>query len=283
MQYALHQADYSIVIDETGAELISLKKSGIEFLWDKQKPYWQRQAPVLFPIIGKLKNNKYTYKGKEYSLPQHGFARDMAFDLVAQSANHLEFKLENRVENYPFDYELKIAYTLDDSGLLTSYKVKNNDEVPMPFSIGAHPAFRCPHSADETLEDYCVEFPDDEYIISDSLQDGLRTGRMKKITLDNNRLWLSEELFKDDALVLSGLKSKAITLKGKSHQVSMDTGTAEWLGIWKQPGAPFVCLEPWWGVADRVDADGDIFRKEGVRVIEAGEVWEGWFRLTLKV
>jgi galactose mutarotase-like enzyme len=280
--YTLDSKHYFIGVDSVGAELTYLRKGEKDFLWNKERPYWQRKAPVLFPIVGKLKDNKYRYEGKEYSLPQHGFARDADFELVSQENDKIKLKLENRYANYPFEYQLSISYSLDDKGLETIYHVKNIGEEPMPFSIGAHPAFRCPAEPDEKFEDYHIIFPDDEFITREFLQDGLRSGVMKKINLDQHTLWLNEELFKDDALVLHDLKSKTILLNGKHHSIQMDKNDALWFGIWKQPGAPFVCLEPWWGLADSVNHNGNIMEKEGIMMLEPGGIWESSFRIKVE-
>lgn len=278
MIHSLSNKDYEIEVSSFGAELISLRKNNLNYLWTKTQPYWQRHAPVLFPIVGKLKGNKYTYKNIEYSLPQHGFARDSEFELYERTENSLLFRLiENINPNYPFEFDFFIRYSLENTGLKTTYIIENKGAEILPFSVGAHPGFLCPFSINEKLEDYYFEFENDEELHCTMLQEGLLTSVIKSIPLENKKLYLSEVLFKDDALVLSGFKSKWVSLKGPNYALKVSWDDCTFLGLWKQPQAPFVCIEPWWGVADSVESNQNILEKKGINLLAPGEVREFWF------
>lgn len=272
--------NYSISVTEKGAELTSLKKDGVNLLWTKTAPFWQRHAPVLFPIVGKLKDNTYYYAGAKYTLPQHGFARDARFELLQQTDDTLFFRMiENQNTNYPFRYEFYISYTIGADGVKTNYTVENKGEVVLPFSVGAHPGFLCPLLADETLDDYYFEFENETILQRTLLQDGLLTSNTEFLTLQQHSLPLSETLFKDDALVLSGFTSKWVALKSKNYSLKVSWDDCTYLGLWKQPSAPFVCIEPWWGVADSLTHQQDIMTKKGINLLQPGEKGSFWFRI----
>jgi len=282
MEYELSKNDYRILVSGHGAELISFEKSGSDYLWDKKVPYWQRQAPVLFPIVGKLKENTYVYNGVKYTLPQHGFARDSEFELKEKSERHLLFRLlNNRNPNYPFSFELYIEYSIDLDGVTTRYIVHNIGTGIMPFSIGAHPAFKCPFYPDEQLEDYFFEFEKDEKLNRNLIRNGLLTGENKVITLSHKKLFLSEALFMDDALVLSGLESTQINLRSELYFLKLTCKNYTYLGLWKQPGAPFVCIEPWWGVTDHFSHSQNFMDKRGLNFLEPGERKEFQFTISI--
>ncbi len=282
MIYSLSKDDYMIEVSSLGAELASLKKNNINYLWSKTKPWWQRHAPVLFPIVGKLKNNIYFYDGKEYSLPQHGFARDSEFELIEKTDASLLFRLITfNNPNYPFEFDFFIKYSIAPSGITTSYRVQNKGDDILPFSVGAHPGFICPFHAYETLENYYFEFDDDESLKRTILNEGLLTAHSLTILLENKKLPLSEMLFKDDALVLSGFKSKWIALKSENYALKVSWDNCTYLGLWKQPDAPFVCIEPWWGVADSETHNQELIHKTGINLLKPGEKKEFWFNIDI--
>ncbi len=282
MKYNLTKDNYEISVDTLGAELTELKKDGVNYLWTKTPPFWQRHAPVLFPIVGKLKNNSYVYEGREYSLSQHGFARDSEFELVAETSNSLEFRLiENKNPNYPFDFNFFITYTLSTEGLRTSYRIVNEGSKVLPFSVGAHPGFLCPLNTGENLEDYFFEFEADDYLHRTKLQDGLLTDIEQQIALADRIIPISEFLFKDDALVLSKFKSKWVTLKSKTYSLKVSWDDCTYLGLWKQPNAPFVCIEPWWGVTDEADTNSKIIEKRGIHLLNPKDEKSFWFEMMI--
>lgn len=262
-------------ISEKGAELISLiDKNQKEFIWEGNPEFWGKHSPVLFPIVGTLKNNSYEYDGKQYSLSRHGFARDMLFIVIEKSEKSITFSLsdnEHTFNIYPFRFELLISYTLEENSLQINYKVQNKNTFKMPFSIGAHPAF----ALSENFEKYSLLFPNDEKLYHHPLENDLLSDHVKAISLKNHKLSLSYELFKDDALVFKTIVSKNITiLKNGLPQLKLHFNGFPNLGIWTKTKAPFLCIEPWFGYSDSANASGNITEKEGIQIIEPDEKFE---------
>lgn len=268
-----------IEVDNQGAQLqkLILKENEKNYLWHGDSKYWGRRAPVLFPIVGRLKEDKYQYNSQEYKMTQHGFARDNEFKLVDQGNNYLTYALEENektLEKYPFKFRLEIKYTIQENSLVITYKVINQDQKDMYFSIGAHPAFYWPLKEDEKKEDYYLEFDQEEKAAKYLLETGLLNHK-KELILDNQKiLELCPDIFKNDALVFKDLKSKKVTLKSKKseREVQMEFKNFPYLGIWSQSAAaPFICIEPWQGIADSVDSSGKIEEKEGIKHLKSGE------------
>lgn len=275
MKYYLQNSEMEIAVQSKGAELTSIinKRNRKEYLWQADPAYWNRHAPVLFPIVGKLKDNRYTYEGEEYEMSQHGFARDRNFNLEKKDEEVLRFRLENQVdtyENYPFRFILDISYSLVGSTILVEYKIRNTDEKNIFFSIGAHPAFNCPITEGEKFEDYSLFFNEVENSNRYLISEGLLTGKEAPVPFKRNELPLSYSLFENDAIVLQEFKSDTVTLKSKksNHGVRVSFPGFPFLGIWtKRKGAPFLCIEPWCGLADSENASGKIEAKEGINVL----------------
>lgn len=273
MIYSLENSNIKITASPFGAELHSItgKKSNTEFLWNGNPDFWKYHAPVLFPIVGKVLNLKYRVDGREYTLPQHGLARVSEFELISQSDTSLEFELkynEDSLKVYPYKFSLKISYTLLETGVKIGYTVGNLDDKKIYFSIGAHPAFMCPIEKDEVLEDYYFEFNKNETSSIMLLNEMGNFTRERSPYLNNeNKIPLSKEIFKNDALVFDDLKSDTITIKSDKNNKSLAfefTGFP-YMGLWAPvSGAPFVCIEPWFGHADYADFTGEFKDKEGV-------------------
>lgn len=273
MIYSLENSNLKITASPYGAELHSItgKKDNTEFLWNGNAEYWKYHAPVLFPIVGKVINSKYRVDGNEYELPQHGLARISDFNLISQCDNSLEFELkynEGSLKVYPYKFSLKISYTLLDSGVKVGYTVTNLDNKNIYFSIGAHPAFMCPIEEDEVLEDCFFEFNKKETSSIMLLNESGNFSRERASYLnDENRIPLCKDAFKNDALVFDDLKSDAISIKSnKSNKsLTLEFNNFPYMGLWAPiNGAPFVCIEPWFGHADFADFNGDFKDKEGV-------------------
>jgi galactose mutarotase-like enzyme len=268
-----------ISVTSAGAELVEIiyKPTGINYLWSGDSTIWGRKAPVLFPIVGKVKNNQYTYKGKTYTLPQHGFARDKEFKVVEQKSNSIALSLTSdtsTLEVYPFQFELQITYQLEGAKLSTIYKVINKDSDEIYYSIGAHPGFTCPLYSNESYSDYRLVFNQKEQLSRVLLQGGLRSKDYESIVLTENQktLPLTMDLFEvKDAIVVKNLKSDVIRLESKNHSHGLEFSFKNypWFGIWSKPG-PFVCLEPWMGVADHIEATGELTEKEAIQKLASG-------------
>jgi galactose mutarotase-like enzyme len=278
MLYNLENALASVEVDSQGAELsgFTLVSTGRQYIWAAEPEVWARHAPILFPIVGKLKMNEYRYKDKTYYLPQHGFARDMAFTLRAQSENSLEFELkesEATLKVFPFQFVLRVKYVLVGTCLNISYTVLNPSETePLYFSIGAHPGFNTQANPDESKPNYYLEFSEPETLYRVPLEAGLLLEPETEPFIENaTRIPLTDSLFARDALVFENHKSGAMALKCEQSTYSVQIGIkAPYLGIWAKDGAPFVCIEPWEGIADSKQASGQFADKKGIKFLAPG-------------
>ncbi|MCR9249844.1 MAG: aldose 1-epimerase family protein [bacterium] len=266
---------------EKGAELASFrsKDTGVEYIWQANPDHWGRHAPVLFPIVGKLKHDSYRVDGHSYELSQHGFARDRNFELVKAQQESCTFQLkwtEGSLASYPYKFILEISYELREKELITAYKVTNADNTEIYFSIGAHPAFNCPHLPGKKRSDYSLLFNQFESASKHLLDNGLFNGETK-LSLDNQKaLYISDDLFDEDALVFKGMKSNAVILNDGDHNVfEFKFENFPYLGIWsKSSESPFVCIEPWFGLADSVDHDQNYQTKEGINKLDIRKSFE---------
>jgi galactose mutarotase-like enzyme len=268
-----------------GAELQSLinKQNNINYLWNGNAAYWAKFSPVLFPIVGGLKGNTYRFENNTYHLPRHGFARDHDFEVIHISDTELVFKLshsEETLKNYPFQFVLHLRYRLQGSHLSCTYEVSNpSQENSLWFSIGAHPAFSVPLKDDLLYTDYFVEFNKDHSLAYHKIKNDLITNETINIELTEARLPLAHKLFYDDALVFKSLKSNCITLgtKKDKHGLHFKFNDFPFFGIWAAKDANFVCLEPWCGIADNIDHEQDLKKKEGIIELRAMGNWnQSW-------
>lgn len=269
-------------IKHTGAELCSLKDNfGKEYIWGGNPTFWGKHSPVLFPIVGTLKNNSYQHDNSEFQLSRHGFAREMEFKLIDKQEDCATFSLvstSKTKEKYPFDFDLHLIYTLENKSLKIEYKVFNNGESKMPFSIGAHPAFDLPGN----FENYSLVFGKKETLNYYLLKDGLISDTTDELHLDKNELHLNYGLFANDALVFKSIASKSITILEKSKPfLKVSYSDFPDLGIWTQPNAPFICIEPWFGYSDTVAKSGDLFEKEGIQILEAKATFHSAFSIEI--
>jgi galactose mutarotase-like enzyme len=279
MQYTIESQWLQVSVEHKGMELSSIKSktTGQEHLWQGDPQFWTGRAPILFPNIGALKNGRTSYQGKEYALPKHGFLRHSSeARLIGQSPDTLVFRFDSSPETlevYPFNFNLEVSFHLNGRKLEISHRVHNPDNQALYYSLGGHPAFACPLLPGEKLEDYRIEFPQEEtdhtWMIN---SDGLIGERGEMILNSSKKIRLHDHIFDHDALIFKELKSREVSL---SHQergpiVKMEFADFDYLGIWAKPGAPFVCLEPWLGIADSAQHSGDLSDKEGIRILAPG-------------
>jgi galactose mutarotase-like enzyme len=269
-------------IKHTGAELCSLKNNfNTEYIWSGNPDFWGKHSPILFPIVGTLKNNSYQHNNVEYHLSRHGFAREMNFELIDKKEDSATFSLtasDETLKKYPFDFELHFIYKLEDTSLKIEYKVINKEKTKMPFSIGAHPAFDLPGD----FENYSLEFENEETLTFHLLEDGLISNTTEQIQLDGKQLHLNHKLFENDALVFKKLLSKSITILESSKPIlKVNYSDFPDLGIWTPPNAPFICIEPWFGYSDTVDTFGNLFEKEGIQVLDSNETFKSQFSIEI--
>jgi len=271
--YTISNEYLTVTINEEGAELTSIKYNDTEYLWTGDKKYWGRHAPVLFPMVGALKDNKCMIKGIEYQMTQHGFARDMTFGLFAKTKDSISFLLQSNEETlkkYPFDFELYIKYELNVRAVKVTYEVVNSGNNAMFFSIGGHPGF----NLFSDIKDYYIEFEENETQNKIFVENGLVKFTDKLRLNDSNKIQLDENSFNDDAMIFKDLTSSKVWLKSNKtdKSICMHIAGFPYLGIWsKKDGAPFVCLEPWFGIADTVEHNGDFTKKEGIIELNIGE------------
>jgi len=281
-QFYLENMNLKVTINQKGAEVsrVLSKEKGTEYMWNADGAYWNRTAPVLFPIVGSLKDKKYTAEGKEYTMSQHGFARDMDFKFVKQNNKSISFRLdanEFTKELYPYNFSLEVSYKLDGYNLTTSWKVINNDERDMHFQIGGHPAFMCPVDKKTKQSDYFFAFDTDKPLKYKLLKDGLVSEDGGELVTEDGVIRIDEHMFDKDALIFEGQGVKRVELCKPNKMVYVSvTFDAPLFGIWSPAGknAPFVCIEPWYGRADKTDFSGTIADREYDNALAPGESFE---------
>ena len=272
-----------------GGELISIKKDGKEYLHDG-KEFWNRHAPILFPIVGMIKDNKTSILGKTYEMKQHGFARDMKFEEVFKSEDEVKYYLkynEETLKKYPFKFELNIIYKIDnlENSISTIYEVKNIDDKEIIFGLGAHPAFKCDYSSG----DYYLKFEkehEDENIKIEQLTDGLinNTSIDARSIIKNNIIELKKDTFDKDAIIMTNINSSKIKLINKKENkevLEFDFTGFPYLAIWSKKGAPFVCIEPWFNTADKIDSNGIFEEKEDLIELKPEKIFRCEYKVKL--
>ncbi len=273
--YTLTNDEITVVIASKGAELQRLysNQTQLEYLWNGDPTFWGKKSPVLFPIVGGLKDNTYYYNEKSYQLNRHGFARDMEFEVIYQDATSISFLLEadeTTRKNYPFQFEFFVYYELLDNTLAVSYFVKNTDEKDILFSVGAHPAFALPLVKETEFSDYYLLFNKNEHAGHYPLAaNGLIETTATPLLNNTNKLPLTKSLFYTDALVFKSLQSNRISIVSDKteHGLTMLFDNFPYMGIWSSKDANFICLEPWCGIADNVDTNQQLINKEGMNIL----------------
>lgn len=281
--YTLKSGDMAALVTSFGAELKSLKdcRTRQEYMWDANPEFWKRTSPVLFPLVGNYKNKEVRYNGHVYSLPQHGFARDMEFELISLKKDEIWFGLSSTTETlqkYPFPFRLEIGYQLEERKVRVFWRVINKGNETMYFSIGGHPAFRCPLKKDEKQTDYYIGFDTKKEVVSRMIgPDGLPGEMLLTYPLEDGLLQITDNLFDHDALIIENKQAQKVSLctPDKKPYVTVSF-EAPLFGVWSVPGmaAPFVCIEPWYGRSDRTDFSGTLQEREFGNVLEAGGVFE---------
>ncbi|HAO5813676.1 TPA: aldose 1-epimerase family protein [Listeria monocytogenes] len=273
-----------------GAELTRIfrKDTGIEYLWNADSKFWGRHSPVLFPTVGRLVEDTYLVDGKPFHLGQHGFARDRDFKVMEQTENSVRFELDSDEDSlaiYPYKFKLSIIYTIEKDSVVVSYEVENRDDKRIYFSIGAHPAFNLPLTEGTTFEDYYLDFGTEENLETLCLEGPYRSGAIEKVTSEPARyLPLSYDLFKNDALIFEALKQKEVTIKSDKtpHFVKVSFPEFPFVGIWTaKAGTPFLCIEPWYGIADGAGKSVELRDKAGIEHLEPEAVFASEYTITV--
>lgn len=260
------------VINPIGAELSSLSVKGVEYLWQGDAQYWTGRAPILFPIVGALKDGHMMYQGIRYEMEKHGIAREARFDCLTSSSSSITLQLKadsQSLQRYPWQFELLVHFTLNDSGLDIRYEVNNRDDTPMLFTIGSHPAFALSINEATDFANHVITIEQDTPLQRHDLYESGLLGTTAEP--HDTTFPLSDTIFKNDALVFRDIKAESITLSHKGQTVlSVTTGGAPHLGIWSKPGAPYVCIEPWLGTCDFVDSDNRFENKPDLTTLAPG-------------
>lgn len=292
--YSLHTIEnefLKVSVNPIGAELFSIydKKGRKEMLWQGNSDFWGSRAPVLFPIVGGLKKNTIQYNGKDYLIPKHGIVRrNDQLELIEEKVHSITYQLkssERSLKIYPFQFTFTIGFSINKNSLVVKHTVKNEDNTTMYFSLGGHPAFNCPFKKKHDFEDYGLTFEFEEPLISHQLTaDGLISAKMVTLTLDKNRLPLQKSLFDKDALIFTSLKSREVSLfhKNNKKKIVVRFNDFPHLGIWSKPGAPFVCIEPWLGYADKWNSNQKIEQKEGMQALAVDKNFEASYSITVE-
>ena len=272
-QIILQNKDIKVTISALGAEIVSVLKDGKEKMWCGNPDVWAMHAPVMFPVCGGLKDDKFIYEGKEYTLGKHGFARFMEFEVESAEDEKAVFLLrsnEETLKQYPFDFEFRIAYTINGGEIKVEYITKNVGSGDMYFSAGAHEGYAC----DEGIENYTIVFEKEEELVSNVLEGNLLGYNTVELGKNTKELKLKDEFFKVDALVFLNLKSKKVWLRndttGESFSVSFEG--ADYLLLWTKYKAEYICIEPWFGISDFTDSDMDFVNKRGITKLMPNEV-----------
>jgi galactose mutarotase-like enzyme len=272
----------SVTINHKGAELQGLynKNAGLEYMWSGDPAYWAKTSPVLFPIVGSLKDDTCYVDGKDYHMGRHGFAREMDFMVTDHTNSSATFRIvsnEETLKKYPFHFRFDIVYSITDDEVKVTYKISNTGANTMYFSVGGHPAFKVPLIPGSDYSDYYLEFSQLEkagrWPIS---KEGLIKTEPVSFLNDEGRMSLSKELFYEDAVIFKTLQSKSVKLLSarSPHGLQFDYTGFPYLGIWAAKNADFVCIEPWCGIADSVNSNQQLKDKEGINALAAGDRFE---------
>ncbi|MDD7143373.1 MAG: aldose 1-epimerase family protein [bacterium] len=287
-RFQIRNESLTLEIDAHGAEMKSLidNCSGQEYLWCGDAAYWGRTSPVLFPLVGNYREKQSCFDGKWYSLSQHGFARDMDFELVSEKGDEIWFALEDSpetLEKYPFGFRLELGYRLQGRAVEVLWKVTNKNDREMYFSIGGHPAFNCPLREGEKQTDYWIGFDTCEPLTASVLdENGTVSERTKVLELTDGMLQITDSLFDEDALIVEHDQAHKVALYTPEGEKYLEVKfEAPLFGIWSPAGkhAPFVCIEPWYGRSDRADFGQKLEEREWGNVLKAGEIFTAVYQI----
>lgn len=289
MTITLKNKKLEACIKVNGAELISVKNpDGLEYIWQADPDHWKRHAPILFPVVGRLQNDEYNYNGNIYKMYQHGFARDSDFEVINANDSQAILLLKSNPEIkkiYPFNFKLFITYTLVDDTIRVNMVVKNEDEHSMYFSIGAHPGFKVPLEPEkESYTDYHVSAnPAKSYGLIKLDENGLTTSNENNFDKDSNDISISHDLFSGDAKIFDlGTNNKTsfslYSTKSK-HGAEVTAYDNQYFGLWSTypKKSDFVCIEPWWGIADSENSTGFIKDKKDISRLRCGDEFSANF------
>lgn len=290
MIYTIKNNYLNVEISSNGAEIKKIVYNNIDYLHNSDPKYWGRSAPLLWPNIGTIKNDKAMINGTEYPMKKHGFLRDTECELYLQKEDSITFKASSNDETlklYPFNFTILITYKLVENKIISTLKFTNYSKEAMPFNLGLHPAFKVPLYEDEKFEDYQIIFGKtgtyEMPVVN--LNDGtIDFMQRNKSFVNMDTLPLNYPDYDNDALIFENINTKVVTLKhkNKNQGVIFDFEDFPMLGIWTpfNTKAPFICLEPWIGCADTPTTDGDFTKKRDLIWLEQNQSKEIKYELT---
>lgn len=294
MRKFLENSTLKVEIDTLGAEVKSVmsKKNNREYMWYGNPKFWGRTSPVLFPFVGSLKDKKYSWEGVEYSMGQHGFARDNEFEVVEESENEIWFLFssnETTLKKYPFEFKLYIGYCLEGNNVKVLWKVENPSDKTMYFSIGAHPAFLCPANAREDMETYSkegyrlfFEGVNEIHHHGNDVASGMALREDIVLPLTDHRTVITKEFFDRCTYMIEGNQTGCVGIEDeKGHRIVDVLFDTPLFAVWspEKKNAPFICIEPWYGRCDAVDFEGDLATREFTNVLHGGETFDGGYSM----
>lgn len=273
-EYTLFDQEVTVKINESASEIHSLKDNhnGLEYMWQGDPKYWTGRNPTLFPMVGSTYDKKLHINGKEYAIGNHGFTRHSEFTCTEHDDSHLIMELKDNEETrkqYPFSFTMHIVYTLHQNELQIHYEITNDNDVPMPFNFGLHPAFNCPIDPAGSFADCHLEFnaPEDVKLSKGNLK------QTKTLALDRDQL--------KKTIIITDPQSTSTSLCDGSHRVTVKYSGYEWLAFWS-PEAPFVCIEPWHSHADMSEVKVPFEQREGTIILAAHKTWTSEYSITVK-
>lgn len=282
MIHSIENEFIKMKVDSTGAELKSIKciddEMDLEYLWQLNPGIWERQAPLLFPVIGRLKDGEYIYNGNTYTIPIHGFARFAEFEVKSASEDEIVFKIQSSNETlkeYPFEFELEIRYKLDGFAIIKSHTVSNRNNRDMYYEIGGHEGYNIALMSGEKMEDYYIRFPGMKSLETyTSDEDVMMNREKKKVELENGKLHLSPEVFKNDALIIDEFEHRRIILENDKNDrtVEVEFDDFKYLGLWtKYMRGNYICIEPWSSLPDCNYLGKELENKKDIRKLAPGK------------
>ena len=281
--HTLQSGALRVIISDAGAEIMQIEDilTGRNYLWHGNSAYWGRRSPILFPIVGGLKNKTYKYAGREYPMSQHGFARDREFQMTEHNVDTIWFELkadEESLKVYPFRFRLEIGYRLEGRKITVMWRVANEDKKTMFFSIGGHPAFMCPIDGEGKQTDYYLLFDNKEPLSYGKLSvNGLLETEGHTLDIGGGCMPITEHMFDEDALVIEGGQAHQVALAGPDKKPYLTVKfDAPLFGLWSpaKKHAPFVCIEPWYGRCDRESFAGMLADREYGNELRPGKIFE---------
>ncbi|MCC8181407.1 MAG: aldose 1-epimerase family protein [Clostridiales bacterium] len=281
MSVTLRSQLLTVQIDPLGAQLTSIRTcTGVELLWQADPAVWGRHAPLLFPIIGRLRDGRYTVDGREYAISQHGFARDSVFSVVRQSETAVTFQLEesgDTLVKYPFSFRLQVTYALEGGTLTKSHTVLNCSAETMYYEVGGHDGFLLALLPGERQEDYFIQFPGQNAILPMGMDErNFLTESSRPFPLEGDRLPMPLSVFGLDTVVLKDLPVRQVTLASHRNPIRLTLvfDDFDYLGLWTKPvtpSAPYVCIEPWSTLPECAFTDSALEHKPGIRALAPGQ------------